>query len=107
MRQGEHRIVGFVKEEILPLTTLPKAAVPAPICVVIVTHALLSKCLLRNLLQLGDTAITWRHDLKETGVCEFKLEDGLWSLERWNDTGHLVSPRDSLEDALSDSGEEL
>lgn len=51
------------------------------------------------------TGITWRHGLRETGVCEFTYGDGGWALERWNDTAHLARyalERDGSESADSE-----
>jgi len=66
--------------------------------VLLVTHALLSKCLLRALLRFEDTGITWRHALDETAVSELRYyaAERAWTLARWNDCSHLtgdLSPR--------------
>lgn len=76
MREGEVRIRNFVESTVLPLAAtydlknqpvddLKFANAPK---VLLVTHALLTKCLLRGLFELGNTRITWRHNLVETGV---------------------------------------
>lgn len=76
MREGEIRIRRFVESTVLPLAA-PYSSQGQPVNhfmldtapkVLLVTHALLTKCLFRNLFELSNTGITWRHNLVETGV---------------------------------------